>query len=188
MRLKPHANSRKMKINEKLLRSDEYDAMLISDGPLFATRRDFESSRLLERRMHPRYAIQEPAIILIESDSSELTDIENMSMGEIGIAVFRSKPSEICRILDISLNGAAFHFPGFQNFAKREFYVDILKADGGIYINDIKVIKVSDDTLGAPLPSGSFDIRKMAVRFINLTSHQLASIDTFITHHAARPL
>lgn len=118
--------------------------------------------RIKERRKHQRYDMKDVAFAILKADREE----------------------ELGQIVNISLGGLAFHyFIGNRDFQKAD-RLDVLLADRGIHVEDIKFDVIEDYELVNELPFSSITKREQRVIFSDLSDEQKQGIDSFIRRHA----
>lgn len=114
-----------------------------------------------ERRKHPRFDTKDVAFAILKADREE----------------------ELGQIVNISLGGLAFqYFIGNREFQKAD-RLDVLLADRGIHVEDIKFRVVEDFELVNELPFSSITKREQRVLFNDLSDSQKHGIDSFIRRH-----
>jgi hypothetical protein len=120
------------------------------------------NSDIIERRQHPRYAIKDVAFAILRTDEDE----------------------ELGQITNISLGGLAFqYFVGNRRLHSAE-KLDVLLADNGLHVDNIRFELVDDYELTNELPFSSITKREQRVRFESLTDMQQSGIHEFIKGHA----
>jgi hypothetical protein len=133
-----------------------------------------------DRRKHKRFMAVEGAFALIRSAPSKLSQIKDMSRGEIAIAVFKSKPIRMSQIINISRSGLSFrYFPGEQQ-PNQPGELDILFADMSFYVENLPFKTISDLDVDNELPYSSLKRKLLRVQFGELDSHQISQLDFFI--------
>lgn len=114
-----------------------------------------------ERRKYPRFDTKDVAFAVLKADREE----------------------ELGQIINISLGGLAFHyFIGNREFQKAE-RLDVLLADNGLQVENIKFRVVDDCELVNELPFSSITKRQQRVLFDDLTASQKQGIESFIQRH-----
>ena len=135
-----------------------------------------------ERRKFERYAIGRVAVALIGPTSAKLGDVSGMSMGQIGLAVFKCNPLEIGEITDISRGGIAFQYIQKERELEDVETLDILVAEDDFYLQDLRIKVVSDVPVAGDLGLGPFTTRRMGAQFQDLTPEQETALARFISH------
>jgi hypothetical protein len=117
--------------------------------------------KIKERRKHPRFDTKDVAFAILKADREE----------------------ELGQIVNISMGGLVFHyFIGNREFQKAD-RLDVLLADRGIHVEDIKFRVVEDFELVNELPFSSITKREQRVLFNELSDSQKLGIDSFIRRH-----
>ena len=118
--------------------------------------------KIKERRRHPRYDLKDVAFAILKADREE----------------------ELGQIVNISRGGLVFHyFIGNREFQKAD-RLDVLLADSGLHVENIRFRVVDDYELVNELPFSSITKREQRVLFSDLTESQIQDIDSFIRRHA----
>jgi len=120
-----------------------------------------KNKKTIERRKYPRFETKDVAFAILKADREE----------------------ELGQIVNISMGGLAFHyFIGNREFQKAD-KLDVLLADSGLQVEDIKFHVVEDYELVNELPFSSITKREQRVLFSDLTESQKQGIDSFIRRH-----
>ena len=138
---------------------------------------------MIDRRKHPRYSAKTGTFALLRSTSIALSKIQDMSMGEIGFAVIKSKPVKMGQIININTNGLAFDYIERRGEGMRVFKLDILYAQDTFYLGKLLFKPVFDQVIESEVPVDSFTIRRCGVQFGELTAHQKSRLEFFIHNH-----
>jgi hypothetical protein len=118
-------------------------------------------NKMKERRRHPRFDMKDVAFAILKADREE----------------------ELGQIVNISRGGLAFqYFIGNREFQKAD-RLDVLLADSGIHVEDIKYRVVEDYELVNELPFSSITKREQRILFSDLSETQRHDIDSFIRRH-----
>ena len=141
------------------------------------------SYEMIDRRKHPRSGTKTGTFALLRSTSIALSKIQDMSMGEIGFAVIKSKPVKMGQIININSNGLAFDYIERRGEAMQVFKLDILCAQDSFYLGKLLFKPVYDHVIDSEVPVKSFMIRRCGVQFGELTAHQKSRLEYFIHHH-----
>lgn len=117
--------------------------------------------KIKERRRHPRYDLKDVAFAILKADREE----------------------ELGQIVNISRGGLAFHyFIGNREFQRAD-RLDVLLADSGLHVENIRFRVVDDYELVNELPFSSITKREQRVLFNDLTESQKQELDSFIRRH-----
>ena len=118
------------------------------------------TEKIVERREHKRFLVQEGAYALIKDNSSKLGQIKNVSMG-----------------------GLAFSYIVNEEQMHESFKVDIFISGQGFCLKNIPSKKISDFHIDNKLPFTTFAVRQVGVQFNELNHSQLSQLDNFIRDH-----
>ena len=138
---------------------------------------------MIDRRKHPRYRTRTGTFALLRSTSIALRKIQDMSMGEIGFAVIKSKPVKMGQIININKNGLAFDYIERRGEAMQVFKLDILYAQDTFYLGKLLFKPVYDYVIESEVPVNSFTIRRCGVQFGELTAYQKSRLEFFMQNH-----
>ena len=133
-----------------------------------------------ERRNHERFTAMEGVFAIIRSAPSKLDQIEDMSRGEIAIAIFESKPILTGQIIDISLSGLAFRYFSSEEQSNQSAELDILFADDRFYLKNLPFKTISDLGVDNEFSYSSQNRKLMRVQFGELDLHQRSQLDYLI--------
>lgn len=139
---------------------------------------------MINRRKHKRYRARNGTFALLRSTSIELSKISDMSMGEIGFAVIKSRPVKMGQIINISKDGLAFDYIERQSKSVEVFKLDILFAEDAFYLGKLLFRPVFDYVIESEIPLNTFTIRRCGVQFGELNTQQKSSLEYFVNHHA----
>ena len=138
---------------------------------------------MIDRRRHPRYRAKTGTFALLRSTSISLSKIQDMSMGEIGFAVIKSKPVKMGQIININTNGLAFDYIEHRGESMQVFKLDILYARDTFYLGKLLFKPVFDHVLDSEVPLNSFTIRRCGVQFGEFTAYQKSRLEFFIHNY-----
>lgn len=138
---------------------------------------------MINRRKHKRYRAKSGTFALLRSTSIELNKIRDMSMGQIGFAVIKSRPIKMGQIINISKNGLAFDYIERQSKTIEVFKLDILFAEDAYFLGKVLFRPIFDYAIDAEIPFNSFIIRRCGVQFGELTSQQESKLEYFVNRH-----
>jgi hypothetical protein len=142
----------------------------------------------LDRRMSPRFAPVTGAVAFLRPDGSPLPAIAQMSLGDIGMAVLRARPSKLGRIKDISLDGLAFYYVEPAVCTMGGCALDILYADRGFYLCNLNYEVITDITKIGDNDFDTIQTGQLAVRFTRLTDQQKRLLARFLANYTRRPV
>ena len=118
------------------------------------------TEKIVERRAHKRFLVQEGAYALLKNNSSKLGQIKNISKGGLAFSYI--------------VDGEQMH---------ELFKVDIFISNRGFYLKDIPSKKISDFHIDNKLPFSTFSIRQAGIQFNELNHSQLSQLDNFMRDH-----
>jgi hypothetical protein len=121
---------------------------------------------------------------MLQARSGGLDDISGMSMGEIGMAVIKSKPIKMGEIKNVSHSGLSFHYPAGRNRELNARTIDIVLAENAICLKGLDFITIADTEVDEGRPYAPIKIKQQQIQFINLTANQRAMLDRLIKSHA----
>ncbi|MBW2594106.1 MAG: PilZ domain-containing protein [Deltaproteobacteria bacterium] len=138
---------------------------------------------MAERRKHKRYCADQNTFAVLRSKQADLEPILNKSMAEVAMAVFRSKPVRMGRVLDISKGGLSFSYPETKQHPRQSLGLEILLADCGFYLEKVPFKVVSDIKMPHEIPKDSITNWRCSVKFGTLKQNQAARLHHFLTNH-----
>lgn len=138
---------------------------------------------MINRRKHKRYRAKSGTFALLRSTSIELNKISDMSMGEIGFAVIKSRPIKMGQIINISKDGLAFDYIERQTKNIELFKLDILFAEDAFYLGKVLFRPIFDYAIASEIPLNTFTIRRCGVQFGELTAQQESKLEFFVNQH-----
>jgi hypothetical protein len=113
--------------------------------------------KMVERREHKRFLVQEGAYALLKNSSSKLGQIKNISRGGLAFSYI--------------VDGEQMH---------ESFKVDIFMSNIGYCLRDVPSKKISDFHIDNRLPFSTFSIRQAGIQFNELNYSQLSQLDNFM--------
>jgi hypothetical protein len=147
-------------------------------------RRVGDNRNLHERRGHQRYRLKKGAFAMLQARSSGLDDIAEMSMGEIGMAVIKSKPVKMGEIKNVSHSGLSFHYPAGRANGRSARRIDIVLAENAIWLKGLEFKTIADTEVDEGRPFAPIKTNQQQIQFTNLTAGQRAILDRLIKTHA----
>ncbi len=133
-----------------------------------------------ERRQHKRYLPRQRAFVLVDAQNNGFDRIDQMSKGQIGVAVFKSKPAKMGRILEISRSGLSFSYIANGSDETENKRLDILLADENFLLPELKFKTVKTSEHEAETPFNPLAMKRQSVRFVGLTPGQQSKLDYFL--------
>ena len=120
---------------------------------------------------------------MIMSAPANLGQIEDMSMGEIALAVLKAKPLKMGQIVNISKGGLAFRYIDSADEAVKSSELDILFAQNGFHLKTISFKTVADYKAVSEFPFSSIVMRQRSVQFREMGPYQTSRLDYFIENY-----
>jgi hypothetical protein len=117
--------------------------------------------KMVERRKHKRFRVQEGIYALLKNNSSKLGQIKNISRG-----------------------GLAFSYIVDEEQMHEAFKVDIFISKIGYCLKDVPSKKISDLHLDNRLPFSTFSIRQARIQFNELNHSQLSQLDKLMRDYS----
>jgi len=122
------------------------------------------SEKVIERRFHERFQVQQGLYALLKNGSSKLGQIKNISKG-----------------------GLAFIYINDEDQIHEPTEVDIFLSGHGFILKGIPCKKISDIHVDNFVPFTTFEMRQLGVQFGEVSLPHSAHLDTFIEKYATRP-
>ena len=161
----------------------DHDVAIMNQSPLF-TLIDNDTVKRRDRRAHRRFRVNKKAFALIRPDSVSQIRVADRSMGEIACAVYRSKPAKFGRINNISMDGLSFDYIPGREQSSPPLVLDILLANRGFYLTNLRFKSISDDIVAADFSMDPIKMRRHHVRFERLAPDQIRKIQYLIRHYS----
>lgn len=136
-----------------------------------------------ERRAHRRYTLKKGAFAMLRAHSSGLENISDMSMGEIGMAVIKSKPIKLGEIKNVSHSGLSFHYAAGRKQSRGARKIDIVLAENAICLKGLNFRTIADTDVDEGRPYAPIKTKQQQVQFLDLTSRQKAMLERLIQSH-----
>jgi hypothetical protein len=137
-----------------------------------------------ERRRAPRFTVKEHTFAVVRSvQSKDLGGLDAMSHGQVGLALFKSKPAKMGQIRNLSLSGLCFHYIDNDEKVPEGDEVDILFAEENFYLGALPCRIVREKTESNELPFTPIVMKQRAVAFTNLSTEQELTLSRFIEAH-----
>lgn len=122
------------------------------------------SEKIIERRLHERFQVQQGLYALLKNGSSKLGQIKNISKGGLAFMYIN--------------DGEQIHEPT---------EVDMFLSGYGFILKGIPCKKISDIHVDNFVPFSTFEMRQLGVQFVDVSPYHLAHLDTFIKKYATKP-
>jgi hypothetical protein len=138
----------------------------------------------VEKRTHKRFRVNKDAFALIRPDASEQLRVADRSMAEIACIVYRSKPVRFGRINNISMGGLSFRYITGEEPSDQSLVLDILVAESGFYLENLKFKNISDFEMDDDFAINSFKMRLNRVQFDGLESAMVMKLKYFVENYS----
>ncbi len=123
---------------------------------------------------------------MIMSTPANLGKIEDMSMGEIALAVLKAKPLKMGQTVNISKGGLAFRYIDSEVEAGKSSESDILFAQNGFHLKKVSFKTVADYKAVSEFPFSSLVMRQQNVQFREISPYQTSRLDYFIEKYTSK--
>ena len=114
----------------------------------------------VERRQQPRFKVADGVFAALVNHTSKLGQIR-----------------------DISKRGLAFRYIDYGDEAGENTELKIIIGSGGVYLDKLPFIKVTDFEIKNEYSFSSLKIRQIGLEFGKLTAQQLSRLEHFIQNH-----
>ncbi len=136
-----------------------------------------------ERRKHKRYPMPRGTFVIMRGQLERLRNHAQMSIGEIAMVLYKSKPEIMGQVTEMSLGGLSYAAESGPVPDAEQVEMDLLMAEQGIYLHNIpyatvphKADRRSDDKAAA--------VRANAIHFKNLDEEQKGRIRDLLACHS----
>ncbi|MBI9085738.1 MAG: hypothetical protein JEZ11_19225 [Desulfobacterales bacterium] len=136
-----------------------------------------------DRRSMPRRRVRSGAFALLGFEGIGLGRIDQMSMGDIACAVYKSRPLKMGQIRDISLSGISFSYIDSDGCTGIASKLDILVADSAFYLENLSFRTVTDLAVSDDTDFQAMKTKIACLQFKDLEPHQIAQLDRFLRQH-----
>lgn len=137
-----------------------------------------------ERRKAPRYVVKAHTFAVVRSDkSNDIGSLDEMSRGQVGIALFKSKPAKMGQIVDLSIRGLRFTYIANKESIPEGDEIDILFAEENFYLGALPCRIVREKTESNELPFTPIVMKQRAVAFEKLSTEQEKALRRFLSTH-----
>lgn len=140
-----------------------------------------------ERRKHKRYTVTRGVFAILRSETDYLGNIEDMSMGEIAIAVYKAGPEKIGQIKNIGMGGLAFDYVEGNGRETGPLELDILMTEKGIYLHSIPHKIIMDTIMDDEINIDMVNMKRLSIMFTDLSKTHKESLTTLITDCQKEP-
>lgn len=117
---------------------------------------------------------------LVRSGKNAITRYKEMSMGQIGAAVYKSHPFKFGQVKRICRDGLSLDYIETQTKDSGTFKMDILAPNHDLYLENLNFRVVSDLMVSGQLSFDLFKLKRLTVRFFDLTSYQKNYLDRLV--------
>lgn len=132
---------------------------------------------VVERRRHKRFFVKNRLFAVICAKALQLDEIQNMSKGDIALAVIRSKPPKMGEIIELSKGGLTFSYVGNDKELSKFNQMDILFVDENFHLSRLPFITLKDTDLESEAPFNALSMKRLTVKFGGLTRRQKRLLD-----------
>ena len=135
-----------------------------------------------ERRKHKRYPMPRGTFVILRHQLDRLRDHSKMSIGEIAMVLYKTKPTVMGQVTEMSLGGLSFAGHNVALPDSKTVEMDLLMTEKGIYLHNFPYTTVRDHVVdeASQHPSGE---RTGAIHFDNLDDEQKARLQDLLAHH-----
>jgi hypothetical protein len=129
------------------------------------------------QRQYKRYFVRNRIFAVVRSKNHQLDRINNLSKGEIALAVIKSKPPKMGEIIEISRSGLSFSY--IENDKKLSDFneMDILFVDEDFYLRCLPFTTVNDSAVHTDSPFNALAMKKLTVCFGSLSKEQKKQLE-----------
>ena len=120
-------------------------------------------NKVIERRFHERFQVQQGVYALLKNGSSKLGQIKNISKG-----------------------GLAFMYIKDEEQINQPTEVDIFLSGYGFVLKGIPCKKISDIHVDNFVPFSTFEMRQLGIQFGEVSLQQLAHLNKFIEEYTTK--
>ncbi len=131
----------------------------------------------IERRKHKRFQATAGLFAFLSSEAINISHIKYLSMTEITLRLFKSKPIKMGQIIDISRGGLSFCYIYDEANSNEVFELAITYAEKGFYSNMMKFETIADVNTANGDQLDTFTIRRQGLKFKDLTLRQTSLLD-----------
>lgn len=144
-----------------------------------------KSKHFQERRKHKRFFVKNRIFAVVRSKEHCLRHIENLSKAEIALALINSHSPRMGEILEISRGGLSFSYIDIENKVKQTTLseMDILFAEKDFHLSRLPFKAVKDDAMLDENPFNAFSMKRMTVKFEELTPRQQIKIEHLLSNY-----
>jgi c-di-GMP-binding flagellar brake protein YcgR len=139
--------------------------------------------RVWDRREHKRYFAKNRLFAVIRSNDHQLKKIDNMSRGEIAIALLKSNPPKMGEIIEISRGGLTFSYIDNERDLKARGELDILFAEKDFHLSRLPFKQVEDAEVIDDSPFSALSMKRLTVKFKELSPKQKRKIDHLLSNY-----
>lgn len=140
----------------------------------------------VERRRVQRFGAQSSAFAVFRPETHPFRLEEKMFMVDMALAVFRSQPTTLGPMLDISTTGLAVQcFEGADRVGHAHV-LDLLVAESAFYIQGLRFVLVGISAMPEEPEYGPLPSRRLSLRFDRPDDEQQGRIRRFIRQYAVR--
>jgi hypothetical protein len=117
------------------------------------------------------------------NDFAERREHKRFEVQEGAFASLRGPVSKLGQITDISKGGLAFRYIDTGVSPDSSFELDISLSDNGFHLEKVSCKSISDSEITNKFHFSSITMRRLGVRFEELTHNQASQLEYFIQAH-----
>lgn len=137
-----------------------------------------------ERRRHPRRAAVLGAWAVMSRRPLPLDNLAAMSLGEIAMTIFQSRPAQMGQIVDIGPGGMAFDCVDGPRPTDDSLILDLVFAAGPLFLSDLPYRRVAQERVNAGCPFEDPAMCRIHLRFPALGLIRGRALERFIENAA----
>lgn len=130
-----------------------------------------------------RYYVKNRVFAVVRSKDHKLDRIDNLSKGEIAIAVIKSNSPRMGEIVEISKDGLSFTYIENDTDLAQFGEMDILFVDEDFHLSRLPFEPVEDSAFNAEAPFNALSMKRLTVRFGGLTDKQKIQINHLLENY-----
>lgn len=137
---------------------------------------------MVERRKHKRYPMPRGTFVILRKGSERLNNHAKMSIGEIAMVLYKSKPDFMGQVTDVSFGGVGFesHNTGIPDTGNME--LDLLMTEQRLYLHNIPYGTVTLEPTGSGGKKAT-KFRKNALCFKDLDAELKDRLGELLARH-----
>ena len=130
---------------------------------------------MIERRKHKRYTMPRGTLAILRGRLGRLRNHDKMQIGEIAMVLYKSEPTVIGQIGEISFGGLSINVDTAPASHNNDDELDLLMTEQGIYLHNVPYVNV---------PARRCDAgATVALRFGDLNDEHQGQLRELFAHH-----